>query len=58
MNIAHFLFADDTMIFYKDSEEQMVFLSWTLLCFEALSRLRVNLEKSVILPVGDVENID
>ena len=28
------------------------------MCFEALSRLRVNLEKSVIPPVGDVENLD
>ena len=58
MNISHLLFADNTLVFYKDFEEQMVFLSWILLCFEALSGLRVNLEKSVILPVGDVENID
>ena len=43
MNISHFLFADDTLVFCKDSEEQMVFLSWILLCFEALSGLRVNL---------------
>ena len=58
MNISHLLFADDTLVFCKDSEEQMVFLSWILLCIEALSDLRVNLEKSVILPVGEVENID
>ena len=41
MNISHLLFADDTLVFCKDSEEQMVFLSWFLLCFKALSRLRV-----------------
>ena len=58
MNISHLLFADDTLAFCKDSKEQMFFLSWILLCFEALSRLRVKLEKSVILLVGDVENLD
>ena len=58
MNISHLLFADDTLVFCKDTEEKMVFVSWILLCFEALFRLRVNLEKSAILPVGEVENID
>ena len=58
LNISHLLFTDDTLVLCKDSEEQMFFLSWILMCFEALSRLRVNLEKSVILPVGDVENLD
>ena len=36
----------------------MVYLSWTLLYFEALSGLKVNLDKSAILLVGDVENIE
>ena len=36
----------------------MAYFSWILLWFEALSELRVNLEKSVIIPVGAVENID
>ena len=35
-----------------------MFLSWILLCFKALFGLRVNLEKSVILPMAEVENID
>ena len=58
MNISHLLFADDILVFCKDSEGQMVFLSWILLYFEALFGLRVNLEKSAILPMGEVENID
>ena len=41
MNISHLLLADDTLVFCKDTEEQMEFLSWILLCFEALFDLRV-----------------
>ena len=58
MNISHLVFVNDTLVFCKDFEEQMMFLSWILLCFEALFWLRVNLDKSDILPVGEVENVD
>ena len=33
----------------------MLNLSWILLYFEALSGLRINLDKSVIFPVGNVD---
>ena len=33
-------------------------LSWILLFFEALSRLKINMEKSSIIPVGNVGNLD
>ena len=33
-------------------------LSWILLFFEALSRLKINLEKSSIISVGNVGNLD
>ena len=33
-------------------------LSWILLFFEALFRLKINLEKSSIIPVGNVGNLD
>ena len=58
VTVSHLLFADDTLVFCRDSEDQMVYLSWILLHLEALSRLKVNLDKSVILLVGDVENIE
>ena len=45
MNISHLLFVDDALVFYKDFEEKMMFLSWIMLCFEVLSGLRVKLEK-------------
>ncbi|RVW89949.1 Transposon TX1 uncharacterized 149 kDa protein [Vitis vinifera] len=41
-----------------DSQDQMVVLSWLLMWFEAISGLNINLEKSEILPVGRVENVE
>ena len=58
VTVSHLLFADDTLVFYSDSKDQMVYLSWILLYFEELSGLKVNRDKSVILPMGDVENIE
>ena len=56
-NVSHLLFADDTLIFCRDSMYQMANLSWILLWFEALSGLQVNLEKSVIFSMGAMENM-
>ena len=36
----------------------MIYLSCILMCFEATSRFKVNMEKSAILPIGDVESIE
>ena len=59
-NISHLLFANDTLVFYKDSEDEILYLNWILLYFEALLGLglRINLDKSVILPMGKVENLN
>ena len=36
----------------------MAYVSWILVWFEAVSRLRIKLEKSSILRVGNVENLE
>ena len=54
--MTHLLFADDTLVFYKDSREPLVYLNWILMWFEALSGMKINLSKSDLLPVGSVEN--
>ena len=56
VTISHLPFVDDTLIFCKDSMDQLSFLGWTLAWFEALLGLRINLVKSVIIPVGNVES--
>ncbi|RVW77230.1 putative ribonuclease H protein [Vitis vinifera] len=58
VQISHLLFADDTLIFCEAKEEQLLYMGWLLMWFEAISGLRVNLEKSELIPVGRVENVD
>ena len=49
------LFVADTFVSCKDTKDQMAYLSWILAWFEALFGLRINLDKSSLLPVGRVE---
>ena len=56
-NISHLLFADDTIVFCEAKKEDMTYLSWILCWFEAVLGLRINLAKSEIIPVGEVEEI-
>ena len=58
VNISHLLFADDTVVFCEAKKEYITHLSWILFWFEAASGLRINLAKSEILPVGEVEEVD
>ncbi|RVW41612.1 Protein ABC transporter 1, mitochondrial [Vitis vinifera] len=45
---------DETLV---PAPDQMKYLSWTLMWFEAISGLRINLDKSDLIPVGCVENM-
>ena len=54
--ISHLLYADDTLLFCEANKDQLKFLSWILMWFEALSGLRINLNKSEILRTGSVDN--
>ena len=56
--VSHLLFTDDTLVFCEASQDQMTYLSWLLMWFEAISGLRINLDKSEILPIGRVENLE
>ena len=56
VEISHLLFIDDTLMFCELSHDQLTYLSWLLMWFEAISRLKVNLDKSELIPIRNVEN--
>ena len=56
--ISHLLYADDTIIFCDANAEQLMYLRWTLMWFEAFSVLKINLHKSEIIPLGWVDNVE
>jgi len=58
MIVSHLLFANDTLIFCEPNVEQFRDLRCLLLCFEAVSRLKINLSKSKIVLVGDVGDME
>ena len=58
LSISHLLFADDTIIFCEAKEDQLLYLSYILLWFEASSGLKINLDKSEVISVGNVVNLN
>ena len=56
--IFHLLFADDTILFCDASRDQLLSIRLVLSCFEAFTGLKVNVGKSEIVLVGEVNNLD
>lgn len=53
----HLLFAYYTLICCKENLKHLHNLRCPSLCFEAISRLKINLAKSELVPVGAVEDV-
>ena len=58
LSISRILYADDTVLFCEANQEQLMHLRWTLMWFEAVSRLKVYMSKSEIILVGRVEYVE
>ena len=58
MAISHLLYADDTIILCEAKSEQLMWLRWILIWFEAFSGLKINLNKSELIPLGRVDNVE
>ena len=57
MGVSHLLYADDTILFCDACPKQLTYIRWVLTYFEAVTGLRVNMSKSEIMPIGEVENL-
>jgi hypothetical protein len=56
--VTHLLFADDTLIFCEANCEQFRHLRCLFLFCEAVLRLKFNLAKSELVPVGNVGDVE
>lgn len=53
----HLLFAENTLFFFE-ATKKMAYVSWTLMWFEHISRLKINLRKSEIIIVCKLPNAE
>jgi hypothetical protein len=58
LSVSQLLFSDDTLIFCGANEDQLRYLCCLFLCFEAVLGLKINLTKSKIVLIGEVEDVD
>jgi len=55
--VSHLLFADDTILFCDADVEQILHVWMLLLCFQAMTGLKVNILKSEMVPIGEINNV-
>jgi len=58
ISVTHLLYADDTLTFCGTEKSQVQYLNLTLLLFEAISGLHINMQKSKIYQVNEVPNLE
>ena len=58
VHISHLLFANNTILFCNASGEQLLSIRLALSCFQVFTSLKVNVGKSEIIPIREVNNLD
>lgn len=53
--LTHLQYADDTILFMTNTEENIVTVKFLLYCYEAMSGLKINYQKSEIMVIGGDE---
>ncbi|KAK9988965.1 hypothetical protein SO802_029204 [Lithocarpus litseifolius] len=56
-SVSHLLFADDTILFCDADVEQILHIRLLLLSFQAVTGLKVNVLKSEMVPIGEVDDV-
>jgi hypothetical protein len=57
-SISHLFFTKDTLVFCGANPDHLRYLRVLFLYFEAVLGLKINFAKSVLVPVGYVDNVD
>ena len=55
--VSHLLFADDTILSCDADVEQILHIRLLLLCFQAVIGLKVNVQKSEMVPIEEVDDV-
>jgi hypothetical protein len=58
VRVSHLLFADDTLVFSDANPEHIFNLCLLFTWFEVVSGLKINLNKSEMVPVGSVPDLE
>lgn len=56
VQVSHFFFADNTLIFCQPEVRNLIHLRCVLLCFQTVSGLNINLSKSELVRTGDIRD--
>ena len=56
--ISYLFFANDILILCDASKENLKYMSWIVMLFATLSRLKINFEKSELISFGEVLNVE
>jgi hypothetical protein len=55
--VSYLLFVDDILIFCETHDQHLCHLRWLFLCIEAVSKLKINLSKSELVLVRDIDDV-